>query len=168
MEHVINPFKSTIWMIMLVVGVSLFGLYLFTVDIHIKEDAFTLGMDIATVIIPWVVLAQGAFYRDVKHWSIVVIRDNTITSYYRKKETCKVDLKKTTYYARLKIPKDRLSASNVYIISNKQFTVPEDKPYRSFYDNSIQVMVVLTMKCSYEFPQKDWICVQKPGADDWL
>lgn len=61
MEHVINPFKSTIWMIMLVVGVSLFGLYLFTVDIHIKEDAFTLGMDIATVIIPWVVLAQGAF-----------------------------------------------------------------------------------------------------------
>ena len=130
---------------MLVVGVSLFGLYLFTVDIH-----------------------KGAFYRDVKHWSIAVIRDNTITSYYRKKETCKVDLKKTTYYARLKIPKDRLSASNVYIISNKQFTVPEDKPYRSFYDNSIQVMVVLTMKCSYEFPQKDWICVQKPGADDWL
>lgn len=99
---------------MLVVGVSLFGLYLFTVDIHIKEDAFALGMDIATVIIPWVVLAQGAFYRDVKHWSIAVIRDNTITSYYRKKETCKVDLKKTTYYARLKIPKDRLSASNVY------------------------------------------------------
>lgn len=168
MEYVINPFKVLLEISVLAIGFSLFGLFLFVVDIKNKEDAFSVGMDIVVIISPLAILAIGAFSRDVKHWSTVVIKKNHITSFVKHKEVCSIDLQRTTYYARLMIPKDRVSVYNVFVVSNEPFSVPHDKPYRYYFDKTTEVLVILTTNCPYSFPQKEWVCVQGSNANDWL
>ncbi len=168
MEYVINPFKVFLEISVLAIGFSLFGLFLFVVDIKNKGDAFSVGMDIVVMTSPLAILAIGAFSRDVKHWSTVVIKKNHISSIVKHREACSIDLQRTTYYARLMIPNDRFSVYNVFVVSNEPFSVPRDKPYRFYYDKTTQVLVILTSKCPYAFPQKEWVCVQGPNANDWL